>query len=245
MRWCRFLLALIVPAVIAIPAFAGIFSKHNKPNPAERVPQLILAAKTDKSEDKRAAAVHELREYDPNAFPDLIPVLIDVLQHDAKAVVRAEAAQSLGRLRPISQEVGAVLEEAVHDPSFRVRWQARSALMSYRLGGYHSAPKSEAAPPEQLKTQNPSRKWFGLSTKQPVVPVPQTRALAPGETPPPPLAVPITTLSTAPAPAPAASTGNKTPRPLPPLPTTNWTPATSPKASASTSNDAGPDIPPQ
>src|SRR5436853_119962 len=111
MRCFRFVLALVLPAALALPAPAGIiFGKHAKPNPTERVPQLVGTAKNDQDDEKRAGAVKELRDYDPAAFPDIVPVLIDVLQHDPKPAVRAEAAQSLGKLRPIAQEVGAALE---------------------------------------------------------------------------------------------------------------------------------------
>ena len=92
---------------------------HTKPSPAERVPELIVIVKTDKDESKRAAAAEELRQYDPAANPDIVPVLIDVLMNDAKPAVRTEAAETLGKLRPVSQEAGWALEQAVesnHSP---------------------------------------------------------------------------------------------------------------------------------
>src|SRR5258708_5817365 len=137
MSYHRILLALLASITLALPARAGIlFGRHSKTNPAERVPQLIVSVKSETDEDKRAAAAKELRDYDPAAHPDLIPVLIDVLQHDEKPSVRAEAAQSLGKLRPISQEAGSALEQATKDSSIRVRLQARTSLMSYRIAGY-------------------------------------------------------------------------------------------------------------
>src|SRR5438045_1169020 len=78
----------------------------------------------------------DLREFARHAFPEIVPALIDVLKHDQKAAVRAEAAQTLGKIRPLSQEAGVALEEAVSDPSWRVRWQARPALRAYRSSGY-------------------------------------------------------------------------------------------------------------
>ena len=45
----------------------------------------------------------ELRQFDTKAFPDIVPILADVLRTDAKASVRLEAAQSLARIRPVSQ----------------------------------------------------------------------------------------------------------------------------------------------
>ncbi|HXG09627.1 MAG TPA: HEAT repeat domain-containing protein [Gemmataceae bacterium] len=133
----RVLLALGVLVVLSTSALAGIFKKAPKPNPKERVPELIIIVKTDKDESKRAAAAEELREYDPKAFPDIVPVLIDVLMNDPKPAVRAEAAQSLGKIRPVSMEAGWALEQALaKDPSMRVRLQARSSLLQYHWAGY-------------------------------------------------------------------------------------------------------------
>src|SRR5262249_31497626 len=128
MRWSRFPLALGVLAALAVAAQAGIFfNKKPKPKPAERVPELIVTVKTDKDDHKRAAAAAELRQYDPKAFPDMVPILVDVLLHDANSGVRLEAAQSLGRIRPISQEAGWALEQAASkDDSMRVRMQAKT-----------------------------------------------------------------------------------------------------------------------
>src|SRR5205085_8876672 len=109
----------------------------------------------DGDENKRARAAEELRQYDPAAFPDIVPVLIDVLVNDKKPAVRAEAAQSLGKLRPVSQQAGQALEYALtKDPSMRVRLQARSALMQYHWSGYRSASKKDAPPPP-LESKEP------------------------------------------------------------------------------------------
>src|SRR5439155_25781395 len=120
-------LALVTVGALALPAPAGIlFGKKTKPNPAERVPELIVIVKTDKDESKRASAAEELRQYDPAAHGDIVPVLIDVLMNDPKPAVRVEAAESLGKLRPISQEAGWALEQAKEkDSSMRVRAKAR------------------------------------------------------------------------------------------------------------------------
>jgi hypothetical protein len=137
----RFLLLPLLLAVLADPAAAGIFKKAPKPDPKMRVNELIVAVKTDKDESKRAAAAAELREYDPKAFPDIVPILIDVLMNDPKPSVRAEAAQSLGKLRPVTMEAGWALEQAAaKDSSIRVRMQAKSSLLQYHWAGYR-APK--------------------------------------------------------------------------------------------------------
>src|SRR5438132_14226068 len=107
MKLWRIPLVLIAAGSLALPASAGIlFGKKTKPNPAERVPELIVIVKTDKDESKRASAAEELRQYDPAAHPDIVPVLIDVLMNDAKPGVRAEAAESLGKMRPVAQDGG-------------------------------------------------------------------------------------------------------------------------------------------
>jgi hypothetical protein len=155
MRGYAFLLTTLLVAMIALPAPAsGIFNRRSKTNPTERVPALILTVKTDRDERKRASAAEELREYDPNGFPEIVPILVDVLQHDAKPSVRAEAAQSLSKLRPVSRPAGEALEQAAeNDASFRVRWQARTALLQYRVAGYRSSKKEEAHP--GVRTEEP------------------------------------------------------------------------------------------
>jgi hypothetical protein len=160
----RLLLVSVVLVACTVPASAGIFKKTPKPNPKERVPELLMIVKTDKDEANRAAAAEELREYDAKAFPDLVPVLIDVLMTDSKPGVRTEAAQSLGKIRPISNEAGWALEQAAaKDASMRVRLQARSSLLQYHWAGYRS-PK-DGAPPESKEPP--------LATTPPPAPSPQ------------------------------------------------------------------------
>jgi hypothetical protein len=152
MSWSRFLTTSALLALLAGPTSAGIlFKKHAKPDPAKRVPELLLIVKTDPDEHKRASAAGELRQYDTKAFADIVPILADVLRTDAKAGVRLEAAQSLSRIRPVSQEAGLALEQAAaSDPALRVRMQARTSLMYYRLSGYHSPKKKDFAPPKTI-----------------------------------------------------------------------------------------------
>jgi hypothetical protein len=146
--------ALWLVPLVFLPALAGpghagiIFGKKNKkPTPAERVPELLAQVKSDGDESKRAAAAQELRQYDPAQFPMIVPVLVDVLLTDSKPVVRAEAAQSLGKIRPISQQAGAALEQTLaNDSSMRVRLQARSSLLQYHWGGYRSVRKDDLVP---------------------------------------------------------------------------------------------------
>jgi hypothetical protein len=231
----RLLLVLVLVPVLAAPLSAGIiFGKKGKPTPAERVPELLGIAKADGDENKRSAAVEELRQYDPAQFPDIIPTLIDVLQNDKKPGVRAEAAQTLGKLRPVSQQVGMALEQSLaKDPSMRVRLQARSALLSYHWAGYHGGKKEDtppqskepplAGPPTPLPPMSPTP-----------VPPPSGSRVAPPLTPPPVVSPPPTT-PPAPSPPPPMIETNPTVRPLPVGPAT--VPATPPK-------QEGPELPP-
>jgi hypothetical protein len=163
---CRhlLLLLLLVP-LLARPADAGIIfgRKPKKPAtqpstqpsterppekqaaPTDRVSELLTTIKTDGDENRRADAAAELRQYDPAAYPAILPTLIDVLRSDPKPGVRAEAAQTLGKVRPISQQAGQALEQAQNnDSSMRVRLQARTALLGYHWSGYHGAtPRKE------------------------------------------------------------------------------------------------------
>jgi HEAT repeats len=230
MRNLQTVLALVLPAVVALPVQAGIiFGKHAKPNPAQRVPELVVMVKTDQNESHRESAAKELRNYDPAVYTDIVPVLIDVLQHDASTGVRLEAAQSLGKLRPVSQEAGWALEQALKDSSIRVRIQARNSLWGYRLSGYHSdnhmaqtpvtampptapviAPPPATATPattmpataakSPLSFLNPFRQ---ASNPPPSVTVRPSNAsvINAGETPPPPLAKPAAETPRAPKPS--------------------------------------------
>lgn len=142
----RLWLALLLAGLLAAPTQAGILfgRKKERPDPKKRVPELVAILKADKDGDKRARAAEELRHYDHAAFPEIIPTLIQAMQNDARPGVRVEAAQSLGRVRPVSQVVGDALEQALaRDGSMRVRLQVRSQLLQYQLAGYRSGRKVE------------------------------------------------------------------------------------------------------
>lgn len=168
----RFLTTTLLLAFFAVPASAGIFGSKKpapKPDPKDRVNELMVIVKTDRDESKRFEAAEELRQYDPKAFPDIVPVLIDVLMNDPKPSVRAEAAQSLGKIRPVSQPVGMALEQALaKDTSMRVRLQARSSLLQYHWAGYKS-PK-DGGPP--LETREPPLALPLNDKGPPLVPAP-------------------------------------------------------------------------
>ena len=142
----RLLLVLLLTFTLAAPTRGGILfgKKPPKPIPAERVPQLLFQVKNDGDENKRGSAVEELRQYDPKDFPEIVPVLIDVLQNDKKPYVRAETAQTLGKIRPMQPAIAAALEQALaKDSSMRVRLQARSSLIPYHWSGVHGEKREE------------------------------------------------------------------------------------------------------
>ena len=106
----------------------------------------------------RFAAAEELRQFDPLAFPEMVPALLDALKNDTKPSVRSEAVQTLGRLRPVSQQIGQALEQARDkDPSMRVRLQARRELVSYRWGAATSRRNPrKARPPGNRRSLPPA-----------------------------------------------------------------------------------------
>lgn len=209
----------------APPAQAiNLFGRHPKVDPKVRVPQLLVTARTAPQERQRLAAVEELRQYDAAAFPQIIPVLLELLRSDPSAAVRAEAAYSLGRLRPASAEVAQALKAALHDPALRVRWQARSALMFY------PAPPSPQ-PPVTARTpaSNPVPMLGGSAS--PGYPLP---------TPPPYLVSPPVSRST-PEPPPATAAPAEIARPLPrgPEPPPVAAPSGPPPVTSASRGEAG------
>ena len=206
MRWQRSVALLLTAFALASPARAGIFFNKKKPapvDPNQRVPELLGLVKTSPDENQRAKAAEELRKYDPQAFPDMVPVLIDVLASDPKAPVRSEAAHTLSKLRPVSVPVGQALERALaKDPSMRVRLQTRSALLQYHWAGYRT-PKNGVptqtkepplAPPLPGPTEGPPT-LPGPSQGPPPLPGPSqgtppgVTTVAPPEQGPPPVIV--------------------------------------------------------
>jgi hypothetical protein len=163
MRYRLFVLLVLIP-VLNPPVHAGIIfgRKKEKPDPKQRVPELVTILKSDKDADKRSHAADELRTFDLAQFPEIVPALIDALQNDPKPAVRVEAVQSLGKLRPVSQVVGEALEQALaKDASMRVRLQARSTLLQYHWAGYRSAKKPDMPPLNPTHDPGPieSRKY--------------------------------------------------------------------------------------
>ena len=187
MKRHSFLLVIIALLVSSLTAHAGLFTKKSKPDPKDRVPELLVIIKNDKDEHKRLAAAAELKQYDPSTFPLIVPVLIDVLMTDAKPSVRTEAAESLSKIRPVTKQAGLALEQALEkDSSMRVRMQARYALLQYHWAGYKSSSKDAAVAdskePPLAPVDNPKTIASTASRKQQKVLKPSS------ETPEPPLA---------------------------------------------------------
>lgn len=136
------------------------------PNPAktpvsasQRIAELIGAAHSESEERKRVQAVGALRNFDANSHPEVPAVLADLARSDKSTAVRQEAVESLAALRPTSQLAGQTLEwSAAHDPSWRIRWEAKTALLRYNLSGYSKTTPQGTTPqgtPAQPPTQEP------------------------------------------------------------------------------------------
>ncbi len=201
----RLTLMLVLLPVLAVPAQAGIIfgKKPPKPDPAQRVPELIKIVRTDGDENKRAEAVVELRQFDPATFPEVMPALIEALLNDKKPAVRAEAAQTISKLRPVTQAAGDALEQALDkDTSMRVRLQVRSSLLQYHWAGYRQGKKDELPP--------------ATTTKEPPLADAKSAAPPPAKPTEPPSTPTPRPLPPLPTPVPVPPTGAaKSPRPLP------------------------------
>jgi len=235
MRRRLFLVPLLI-AILASPGQAGLLRRTPKPDPAQRVPQLLKILKDEPDERKRAEAAEELRDYDLKAFPEIMPAVIDALQNDPGSSVRAEAANTISKLRPISQQAGFALEQTLQsDSSLRVRMAARTTLWHYYLLGYRSTKPTDkvqeeteepplADPPELKRIAPPppkampapkaptSRSWLSILRRD------SSASRQPAADP---ARVPVA------APAPAADTGAKPPlSPLPKAPSPYSAPST-------------------
>lgn len=205
----RFSIGLVLLALFLAPltpTHAGLFRK-SKPEPAKYVPMLIQALKEDTDEGNRIRAAEELREYDPKTFPDILPALTEALSNDPSFKVRAESAESLGKINLVSPKAGYALEQSQkYDSAKSVREASRSALLQYRVRGYRSGKESETTstqtdePPLARPSTSPSSPTPGTSLARPPVqatPVgfPKGSTMVGGrvQTPEPPLAKPVPT----------------------------------------------------
>jgi len=214
------ILVLVILLGWTAPAPAQLFAKKVKPNPSQRVPELILILKTDPDEKKRAHAAEEIREYDATLFTEIVPVLVDVLQQDKKTSVRMEAVNSLAKIRPVNGLAGHALEKtAATDESWRVRLQAKTALTKYHWSGY-SAAKTEMMPTSSKKA-TPEPPLAALAP--PVIPT-----VAPTPAPATPRPLPLTPTSGPIARPLPMGPPNDAPPPLPTAPSAPTAPAQGP-----------------
>ncbi len=154
---CR-LCIWIIPLVAALNGAAaradGLLKRSPRPNPSEHVPALIKTLTSDLDDRKRADAAAELRDYDIKTFPDIIPALVEALKNDASMPVRLETANSIGKLRPISQVGGYALEQAEqNDSAIAVRVLARNHLRIWVL--FHGYKRGRMPDPLANQSEEP------------------------------------------------------------------------------------------
>ena len=177
----RLLLVPVIALSLAAPTQAGLFKRGAKPDPTVHVPALIETLKSDKDDRNRAAAAGELDEYDAKAFPDVLPALVDALKSDPSSTVRSRAAESIGKVRPITVTAGYALERAAaDDESFKVRVSARTALLKYKVLGHLPGVKIEESVEPPLATGTPAKDMAsGTVLRPPLAPPSDAPATAP------------------------------------------------------------------
>jgi len=160
--------------VVSARSDAGIFKRSAKPDPATQVPALIDMLKSASDDRDRVAAANALREYDAKVYPEVLPALTDALAGDSSSSVRSEAAEAIGRIRPITPQAGYALEQAKENDKDRsVRNAARLALLQYKILGWIPGTKAEIA----FQTKEPPL------ASQSVKSVPSTTVLRPTPSP--------------------------------------------------------------
>lgn len=133
----------------AIDFGLGLFKRKPKAEPGAQVKSLLDTLQSDTDEQKRLAAAIGLRNADPRTDAEVIPTLIGSLQRDPSPAVRSQAAETLGRLKPVYQHAGLALETAAQsDPAAAVREAAKAALWQYHLAGYRSLPVNPQVVPQ-------------------------------------------------------------------------------------------------
>jgi len=185
MKWIRLVLVVAVLPSLAVPSSAGIFfnRKSRQQNQGDKVQALIQTARSDRSERRREAAVEELREYDPNMYPEIIPLLIEKVQNDPSSDVRQEAAASLGKLRVATPQANMALQQAQSNDSSRSvrkeakKWLAniKNQIMPNEQGNGQGNPVVTteepplAGPHDPVIVRQPPRTVNSVPTSRPVV----------------------------------------------------------------------------
>ena len=202
--------------------------KAEAPRLDTRARQLAALLQSEQDIPKRREAIKELAGFDPRTDADVLPTLVSSLRKDPAPEVRADAAEAIGRLKPVSQSAGLALEDAGGtDPNVKVREAVNLALLQYHLNGYrtqYGTPLSAQQSDEPRLSSRPTTTRESAKpgvpnefVRRPVTFQPITsgvgKALSFVPTGEPPLAKRVTT--TAPAPVLTAPQQPAAPAPLP------------------------------
>lgn len=232
-RWLT--LAVFVGVLVSAPQAPAqglnIFKRRSKSeaSPAAKVKQLAETLRASPDEGKRKQAAEDLRDYDPRSNPDLIPALTAAVQKDPVPAVRSAAAESIGKLKPVSQPAGLTLEAVAQaDPDAGVREAANQALWQYHLNGYRP-PTTGPLAPQSAEPPLAARPVSRPGTPAPPVASgfrPITNSVGKGlffpQTPEPPLAkpkapaAPVKAQAKVPAVLPVPQPAAAVPQPMPP-----------------------------
>ncbi len=216
--------AAAAPEAAAIDLGLGILKRRPRNDAADKVKQLVTTLQSDPDEKHRLAAVGELAGFDTRNHKDVVPTLISSMQKDPAPAVRAEAAESLGKIKPVTQQAALALEAVQSsDPAQSVRDAAKSALFQYHLNGYRSTSTQGATQSEEPPLATPRPMLTTLPTKPLPVKEPSFTAIpnAVGkgvfshQTVEPPLAKPKSEPLPIPVPVPAATPPIPQPQPQP------------------------------
>ncbi len=187
----RSILCFLVFALPLAPLQAGNLFPPRKPKlDANRIRVLNDLLRTEVDEKKRRAAIAELKEADPRAYPEATLALVGALQRDPSTAVRREAAQAIGEMKVMVPVAGVALELAAEsDRSPEVRDAAQQSLWEYHLIGYRSAKGSDGiagqtAEPPRARPATPRPYVVMREPVVPPAPPVQVKAIAPAPTKP-------------------------------------------------------------
>jgi hypothetical protein len=194
----RFILAILFATFATTSTEAGpgsLFNRKPKTD-AGKIRLLVETLKSDPDEKKRAAAADELGGSDVRLNPEVVTALVHAIQKDSSALVRAEAAESIGQLNQVFPLAGLALESAAEsDSSPAVRGAAKQALWEYHLIGYRSAKGADGivgqTPEPPIASPPGARPAVALIPAPPVPvapPAPQLPAPPPSQPVLPPIA---------------------------------------------------------
>jgi len=204
--------------------------QQSKPDPAQRVKQLVGTLQTDPDVAHRKAAVDDLSAADARGNAEVVAALTGSLQRDPSPAVRAAVAQALGEAK--SAGAAAVLAEVEKsDPDAGVRAAAKTALWRHQLNAQKvsgstapagepafarppvsASPRTVAPPATDFRpiTQGPGRGGFYRETAEPPFAAPKPTAA--------PTPVAVAPPQPMPLPTPTAQPGDLPPLSIPLVP---------------------------